>query len=230
MAPPRPDSHLASGRWPDGPLVDTAPPEAELLRQICQTLKRARGTAGLSTHQVAGLSKIPQPTVQDLFNGKTWGTLRTIAALEKALGVGLWPAERTLLKPSPAVTWIHRVAPGPVGRSGDTHIAGCGRCLLACDRWRVDLRGHRHRHMPAQRMGVSDDDREPQRVGAVVLAGDGGDRHLVGLGGRVERRNDRRRLWVPIIRSWALTRGFALHPGTRNRYMMRYTRTQHRPA
>ena len=32
-------------------------------------------------------------------------------------------------------------------------------------------------------------------------------------------------LWVPIIRSWALTRGFALHPGTRNRYEIRYTRT-----
>ena len=37
-------------------------------------------------------------------------------------------------------------------------------------------------------------------------------------------------LWVPIIRSRALTRGFALHPGTRNRYEIRYTRTQHRPA
>ena len=37
-------------------------------------------------------------------------------------------------------------------------------------------------------------------------------------------------LWVPTIRSWALTRGFALHPGTRNRYEIRYTRTQHRPA
>ena len=36
-------------------------------------------------------------------------------------------------------------------------------------------------------------------------------------------------LWVPIIRSWALTRGFALHPGTRNRDEIRYTRTQHRP-
>ena len=36
--------------------------------------------------------------------------------------------------------------------------------------------------------------------------------------------------WVPIIRSWALTRGFALHPGTRHRYEIRYTRTQHRPA
>ena len=36
--------------------------------------------------------------------------------------------------------------------------------------------------------------------------------------------------WVPIIRSWALTRGFALHPGTRNRYKIRYTRTQDRPA
>ena len=37
------------------------------------------------------------------------------------------------------------------------------------------------------------------------------------------------RLWVPIIRSWALTRGFALHPGTRNRYEIRYTKTQHQP-
>ena len=37
-------------------------------------------------------------------------------------------------------------------------------------------------------------------------------------------------LWVPIIRSWALTRGYALHPGTRNRHEIRYTRTQHRPA
>ena len=36
-------------------------------------------------------------------------------------------------------------------------------------------------------------------------------------------------VWVPTIRSWALTRGFALHPGTRNRYEIRYTRTQHRP-
>ena len=35
---------------------------------------------------------------------------------------------------------------------------------------------------------------------------------------------------MPIIRSWALTRGFALHPGTRNRYEIRDTRTQHRPA
>ena len=35
--------------------------------------------------------------------------------------------------------------------------------------------------------------------------------------------------WVPIIRSWALTRDYALHPGTRNRYEIRDTRTQHRP-
>ena len=35
--------------------------------------------------------------------------------------------------------------------------------------------------------------------------------------------------WVPIIRSWPLTRGYALHTGTRNRYEFRYTRTQHRP-
>ena len=35
---------------------------------------------------------------------------------------------------------------------------------------------------------------------------------------------------MPTIRSWALTRGFAIHPGTRNRYEIRYTSTQHRPA
>ena len=35
--------------------------------------------------------------------------------------------------------------------------------------------------------------------------------------------------WVPKTRPWALTTGFALHPGTRNRYEIRYTRTQHRP-
>ena len=35
---------------------------------------------------------------------------------------------------------------------------------------------------------------------------------------------------MPTIRSWALTRGYALHPGTRNRYEIGYTRTQHRPA
>ena len=40
----------------------------------------------------------------------------------------------------------------------------------------------------------------------------------------------RHSLWVPIVRSWALTRHFALHPGTRNRYEIRYTRTQHRPV
>ena len=35
--------------------------------------------------------------------------------------------------------------------------------------------------------------------------------------------------WVPKTRPWALTRGFALHPGTRNRYEIRRTRTQDRP-
>ena len=50
------------------------------------------------------------------------------------------------------------------------------------------------------------------------------------LGWLYEANNRWPGLWVPIIRSWALTRGFALHPGTRNRYEIRDTRTQHRPA
>ena len=35
--------------------------------------------------------------------------------------------------------------------------------------------------------------------------------------------------WVPETRPWSLTKGFALHPGTRNRYEIRDTKTQHRP-
>ena len=53
------------------------------------------------------MSGIGPPTLQHLLRGESWGSLRTIAALEKALGVGLWPAERTLLKPSPR----HYLAP-----------------------------------------------------------------------------------------------------------------------
>lgn len=98
---PLPSTCLASGEWPDGPLKANAPPEAELIRQICQTLKRARDVQGISNRGLARLSGIGQPTLQDLLSGRTWGSLRTIAALEEALGVGLWPAERPLLKPSP---------------------------------------------------------------------------------------------------------------------------------
>ena len=50
-----------------------------------------------------------------------------------------------------------------------------------------------------------------------------------GFGRRTAHSAGQHTLWMPIIRSWALTRGFALHPGTRNRYEIRYTRTQHRP-
>ena len=50
----------------------------------------------------------------------------------------------------------------------------------------------------------------------------------VGPGG-VDPEPDEPTVWVPIIRSWALTRGFALLSGTRNRYEIWYTRTQHRP-
>ena len=39
------------------------------------------------------------------------------------------------------------------------------------------------------------------------------------VGGRcIDDAQRLRSVWVPIMRSWALTRGFALHPGTRNRY------------
>ena len=92
---------FVDGKWPDGPLKGTATAEVRLLRQICRTLKRVCDIAGLSTHDVARVTGVSQSTVADLLKGVTWGTFHTIAALEIGLGVGLWPAERTLLKPAP---------------------------------------------------------------------------------------------------------------------------------
>lgn len=113
--PDEPRSHLvASDEWPDGPLKDTAPAEAVLLRQICQTLKRAQEAKGLSTRQLAREVSIAPSTVSDLLSGASWGTFRTIAALEKGLGVGLWPAERTLLEPAPC----HYLAKGGTWPTG----------------------------------------------------------------------------------------------------------------
>lgn len=105
--PDLPRCFIASGKWPDGPLKGTATDEVRVLQQICRTLKRVCESAHLSTHDVAGTIKtshniiVSQSTVADLLNGVTWGTFHTISALEIGLGVGLWPAERTLLKPAP---------------------------------------------------------------------------------------------------------------------------------
>ena len=99
--PDLPRCFIASGKWPDGPLKGTATDEVKLLQQICRTLKRVCETANLSTYDVARKINVSQSTVADLLNGDTWGTFHTIAALEIGLGVGLWPAERTLLKPAP---------------------------------------------------------------------------------------------------------------------------------
>ena len=99
---PYPKDDLASGEWPDGPLKQGAAPETVLIHHVCRTLKRIRDDRGLSTRQFAKEAKIPYATMQDLLTGKSWGTLRTIAAAEENLGVGLWPAEGTLLlEPGP---------------------------------------------------------------------------------------------------------------------------------
>ena len=46
----------------------------------------------------------------------------------------------------------------------------------------------------------------------------------------LEADGQRRACGCPLLGRGALTRGFALHPGTRNRYEIRDTRTQHRPS
>ena len=131
-------------------------------------------------HRVMVEGQVPAPPVVPRVAGR----------LLRVVGVAVVTATPTTAELVFDLVRHHSALDIAAGRSGSGCLArsalaqlGCGRCLLAFDRWRVDRRGHRARHMPAQRMGVSGSDHEPSRVGAVVVAGDSGDRHLVGLGG-----------------------------------------------
>ena len=101
----------------------------------------------------------------------------------------------------------------------------------------VDLRRTRSGHLrgdPSSSLRHRRHTTDPRHPRGAVPAPSAPWDHLSGGQRRHQdaQRHDRSRIlwvWVPIIRSWALARGFALHPGTRNRYEIRYTRTQHRP-
>ena len=118
---PHPRCYLASGTWPDGPLVKRAPPEAVLAQHISTTFRDVCTFRNLSTRQAAAVVKISQKAVHNLINGHSWPDLPTIARVEGKLGIqasSFGPASTT---PDPTSPWSSsRAATSIKGPSGPT--------------------------------------------------------------------------------------------------------------
>ncbi len=87
-APPR--TWVAEGgEWPDGPLVDDAPPYAAVTAAIVARYRAA--AEGRSLRSVARAAGIDATSLGRTLAGETVPDVHTVAVLEDALGVPLWP-------------------------------------------------------------------------------------------------------------------------------------------
>lgn len=89
--PPRPSPADLTDSWPNTPSLD---PAGETARLLAVNLRRSIGMA--SVRSVADDAGLDEGTIRNLLSGARWSDVRTIARLEDALGVALWPvyAER----------------------------------------------------------------------------------------------------------------------------------------
>ena len=82
----RPSPADLTESWPDTPSLD---PAGETARLLAITLRRSMGKA--SIRSVADTADLDEGTLRNVLSGARWPDLRTIARLEDALGVPLWP-------------------------------------------------------------------------------------------------------------------------------------------
>ena len=88
--------------WLDGPLETGTPPEAKLAQQLSRRLREACGARfydpddprGFDAGKVATETKLPQPTIEDLLDGRIWCDLPMIARIEGTLGISLWVSQQ----------------------------------------------------------------------------------------------------------------------------------------
>lgn len=82
-----PKSYLASGEWPTGRI--DGPPEAKYAAEVSRRLREAIGERTLRS--VAREAGLDHTTVRAVVEGERWPDLITVARLEQALDVRLWP-------------------------------------------------------------------------------------------------------------------------------------------
>lgn len=85
-----PRQFLASGSWPDGPLVEDAPTAAVYAREISLRLQAA--LVSRTKVEVAEAADLSRTTLHDMVTGRRWPDVVSLAKLEDVLGVRLWPS------------------------------------------------------------------------------------------------------------------------------------------
>lgn len=91
-----PREYLVEGEWPDGAFAVDAPDSVAYTVHVAKALSAA--LAGLNKKKVADDARINRNTIYDLLGGKTWPDMVTLAVIEKALGITLWPSEPPTLR------------------------------------------------------------------------------------------------------------------------------------
>ena len=87
----RPRQYLYTGDWPEGRLIESAPPEARLAQVLALRLHIACSRS--SPEAVALAARINPRVVQDLLAGTVWADFAVIARLEEATETALWGDE-----------------------------------------------------------------------------------------------------------------------------------------
>ena len=85
-----PHSWVIDGaEWPDGPLAADAPPYALVTAAVVRAYRQAAGSRSLRS--VARDAGIDPTALGRMLSGETVPDVHTVAVLEDALGVPLWP-------------------------------------------------------------------------------------------------------------------------------------------
>ena len=93
----QPRDYLKPGQeWPDGQLVDDAPPEAYLARSISRKFREVLNTRELSVVKASEKLGMSTHTIHDLLNGKSWARFSVIARIEHRFNVALWSTAHKL--------------------------------------------------------------------------------------------------------------------------------------
>lgn len=88
-APPR-SWVIANGDWPSGPFSDDAPPYALVTAAVVANYRERVGSRSLRS--VARAAGIDPTSLGRMLSGETVPDVHTVAVLEAALDVELWPA------------------------------------------------------------------------------------------------------------------------------------------
>ncbi|MFJ2575381.1 multiprotein-bridging factor 1 family protein [Kitasatospora aureofaciens] len=108
-----PAAYVAAGQWPQAELIADAPASAHYGQAFARNLIRAMESTGHGTRTLSEKSGVAHTTISRLMRGRVLADMGTVARLEVALAVDLWPgtaavrqalARRTPAAAQPATT------------------------------------------------------------------------------------------------------------------------------